>query len=142
MIVIDADVLIDEKYFSAYRQTKLGNSERKLMFAVLVDAIQTYQKFADSKSFRGKALYREAEAWFWSEDSDRVFSFTNICEVLGLNPAFFRWRLRQLTIIHKRLVSRGKVVQLRAAANRPRKATFSGQRRAACFTLEKRRRDA
>jgi hypothetical protein len=124
MISIEADVLIDGKCFKVYRQTKPGAPERKLMFAILVDAIQTYQKFADSKSFRGKALYRKEEAWFWSEDSDRVFSFANICEVFGLNPAFFRWRLRQLTIIHKRRVSRGKVFQLRPVANRPRKQHF------------------
>jgi hypothetical protein len=141
VISIEGDVLIDERYFRVYRQIKPGDPERKLMFATLVDAIQTYQKFADSKSFRGKALFREVEAWFWSEDSDRVFSFANICEVLGLNPAFFRWRLRQLMIIHKRRVSRGKVVQLRPA-NRPRKLTYSGRSGGSCFTLGRERRDA
>jgi hypothetical protein len=113
MTSTEVDVLIAEKPFRVYRQIEPGDPERKLMFAILANAIQTYQKFAGSKSFRGKALYRKEEAWFWSEDSDRVFSFANICEVLGLNPAFFRWRLRQLTIIHKRRVSRGKVFQLR-----------------------------
>ena len=142
MISIEVDVLIDEKYFRVYRQIKPGAPERKLMFAILVDAIQTYQKFADSKSFRGKALYRKEEGWFWSEDSDRVFSFASICEVLGLNPAFFRWRLRQLTIIHKRRVSRGKVVHLRPGANQPRKLPFSGESRGSCFTLGRERRDA
>jgi hypothetical protein len=113
MISIGGDVRIDERYFRVYRQIKRADPERKLMFAVLVDAIQTYQKFAGSESFHGKALYRKEEAWFWSKDSDRVFSFAHICEVFGLNPAFFRWRLRQLTIIHKGRVSRGKVFQLR-----------------------------
>jgi hypothetical protein len=142
MISTEVNGLIDEKPFRVYRQIKPGDPERKLMFAILVDAIQTYQKFADSKSFRGKALCRKEEAWFWSEDFDRVFSFANICEVLGLNPAFFRWRLRQLTIIHKRRVSRGKVFQLRPIANRPRKLTFSRPSRGSCFTLGRQRRDA
>ena len=121
MISIEPHALIGEKHSRLCRQTQPCDPERKLMFGVLVDAIQTYQKFADSKSFRGKALYEEEEAWFWSEDSDGVFSFTDICEVFGLNPAFFRWRLRQLTILHKARVSRGKVVRLRPGANRPRK---------------------
>jgi len=141
MISMEGDVLIDESYFSVYRQIKPGNPERKLMFAILVDAIRTYQKFADSKSLCGKALFREVEAWFWNEDSDRVFSFINMCEVFGLNPAFFRWRLRQLTIIHKRRVSRGKVFQLRPIANRPRNLTFSGPSRGSCFTLGRQPRD-
>ena len=126
MISIETGALIGERYSRLCRQTQPCDPERKLMFAVLVDAIQTYQKFAGSKSFRGKALYEEEEAWFWSEDSDGVFSFTDICEVFGLNPAFFRWRLRQLTIMHKARVSRAKVVRLRAVANRLSKLTFSG----------------
>ena len=139
MISIEAHALSDEKYSRLCRQPKPGDPERKLMFAVLVDAIQTYQKFADSKSFRGKALYEEEEAWFWSEDSDGVFLFTDICEVFGLNPVFFRWRLRQMTILHRARVSRGKVVRLRPGANRPRKLTFSGQRGGRCFSLARER---
>lgn len=125
-MLIEPHALIGEKHSSVCRQTEPGDSERKLMLAVLVDAIQTYQKFADSKSFGGKALYRQEEAWFWSENSDPAFSFANICQAFGLNPAFFRWRLRQLTILRKARVSRGKVVQFRPAANRPRKLMFSG----------------
>ena len=138
MIAIDAHALSDKKYSRLCRQPKPGDPERKLLFAVLVDAIQTYQKFADSKSFRGKALYEEEEAWFWSENSDPAFSFANICQVFGLNPAFFRWRLRQLTILHKARVSRAKV-RLPPGANRPRKLTFPGQRGGRCFSLGRER---
>jgi hypothetical protein len=141
MISIEASALIDEKYFRVYRQTKLGDPEKKLMFAVLLDAMQTYQKFAGSNSFRGKTLFREAEAWFWSEDYGRVFSFANICEVFGLNPPLFRRGLRQLRMNQKKRTSRGKVVQLRATANRPRKLMSSGRSRASRFTLGKSRHD-
>jgi hypothetical protein len=139
MISIETGALIGQRYSRLCRQPKPGDPERKLMFGVLMDAIQTYQKFAGSKSFRGKALYREEEAWFWSENYEPAFSFANICQVFGLNPAFFRWRLRQLTIIHKRRVSRGKVFQLRPVANRPRRLTFSGQRGGRCFSLGRER---
>jgi len=126
MALMEADILIDEKYLRAYRQIRPGDAERKLMFAVLLDAVQTYQKFVASKSFRGETLYKEAEAWFWDEDPDRVFSFANICDVIGLNPAFFRRGLRQLVMNQKKRVSRGRVVQIRPPANRIRKLTFSG----------------
>ena len=140
MISIETGALIGQRYSRLCRQPKPGDPERKLMFGVLMDAIQTYQKFAGSKSFRGKALYREEEAWFWSDDYDRVFSFSNICEVFGLNPAFFRWRLRQLTIMHKARVSRAKVVQLCPAVNRPRKH-FPGREELLLY-LARERRDA
>ncbi len=64
--------------------------EKALMFAVLVEAVETYQKFAFCKSPRGQALFAEAQLWFWGKDSDSLFSFVSICEVFGLDPAFLR----------------------------------------------------
>jgi hypothetical protein len=142
MIIVEIDVLANHKYFKVYRQTRPGKPERKLMLAVLVDAVQTYQKFAFSTSIRGQALFREAERWLWSEDSEGVFSFSNICEVFGLDPALFRRGLLKWREKRKRHGSPVKIVQRRSAANRPLKPTFSVPNRASCFSFETRRRDA
>ncbi len=125
MIFVEEDTLVDGKYWRVYRQGESYNAERKLMFAVLLDAIQTYQKFSDSKSTRGKILHREAEAWFWSEESEAVFSFVNICDVFGLNPGAFRRHLKDL--LDQRIrVSRGNVVRFRPGVGRPGRARFLG----------------
>jgi hypothetical protein len=127
--LFDPEILISQQYLKIYRQTKPAEAEKRLMLAVLVDAVQTYQKFASSRSAPGKALFREAEAWFRREEPDCVFSFSSICEVLGLNPPFLRRGLLQGVEDRKR---RGppRKVQLRAGVGRTRKPTLSPERRA------------
>jgi len=49
------------------------------MFAVLEDAIACFQ------NARGKDLFRDAEKWILAHNNDWLFSFENICEVLGFN---------------------------------------------------------
>jgi hypothetical protein len=93
--LFEPDTLISEKYFKIYRLAKPAEAEKKLMSAVLVEALQTNQKFVFSRSARGQALFHEAEAWFWKDEPDGVFSFSSICEVFGLNPPFLRRGLLQ-----------------------------------------------
>ena len=99
------------------------------MFAVLVEALQTYQKFAFSRSARGQALFHEAETWFWKDEPDGVFSFSSISEMFGLNPPFLRKGLLQWVEGRER---RGppRKIQLRVRVGRIRTPILSEQRRA------------
>ena len=128
-ILFEPDTLISEKYFKVYRLAKPAEAEKKLMFAVLVEALQTYQKFAFSRSARGQALFHEAETWFWKDEPDGVFSFSSICEVFGLNPPFLRKGLLQWVEGRER---RGppRKIQLRVRVGRIRTPILSEQRRA------------
>lgn len=141
MINLETDVLASHKYFNVYRQTKPAEPERRLMFAVLVEAVQTYQKFACSTTVRGQALFCEAETWFWDQDYEGVFSFSNICEVFELDPALFRRGLLKWRVNRKLRGSPAKITQLRSPANRSLKPMFSTLNRASCITFERRRRD-
>src|SRR5947209_5979885 len=64
--------------------------EEKLMLAVLENAIEYFQKYVLAKDERGKKLFQEAEEWILDKDSDWLYSFENICEVLGLHPDYIR----------------------------------------------------
>src|SRR5262245_12855650 len=98
------------------------------MFAVRAEALQTHQKFVFSRS-RGQALLHEEETWFWKDERDRVFSFSSICEVFGLNPPFLRMGLLQWV---ERRERRGppRKIQLRVRVGRIRTPVLSEQRRA------------
>ena len=79
---------------------------------VLEDAVDVYRKQAGSRDPRGQQLFTEAEQWI--EDSDRtwLFSFQNICDVLGLDADYLRrglhtWKARAPE------GARGKVVAIR-----------------------------
>ncbi len=142
MILVEIDVLANHNYFKVYRQIKPGESERKLMLAVLVDAVQTYQKFVVSTSTRGKVLFRETETWFWSQDSDGLFSFLHICEVFGFDAALFRRALLKWRENRKTQGWSAKIVQLRSAANRRLKPAVSWQdKTSSSIFFEARQRD-
>lgn len=74
------------------RLLKKKNREREeaLMLAVLSDAIECYQKYLFAKDEKGKRLFQEAEAWILEKNSDWIFSFDNICELLCLQPDYIR----------------------------------------------------
>lgn len=127
--LLGPDTLISEKYFKVYRLAKPAEAEKKLMFAVLVEALQTYQKFAFSRSARGQALFHEAEAWFWKDEPDVVFSFSSICEVFGLNPPFVRKGLLQW-VANREWRGPPRKIQLRVRVGRLRTPILSEQRRA------------
>ena len=127
--LFEPDTLISENYFKIYRLTQPAEAEKKLMFAVLAEALQTYQKFAFSRSLRGQALFHEAKAWFWKEDLNGVFSFSSICEVFGLNPPFLRRGLLQWVEGRERREPPRKIL-LRVRVGRIRTPILSEQRRA------------
>ena len=68
--------------------------EYRLMWAVLQDAIDTYMKHIDAKRLRYQHRFREVEEWIEQDDPTWLFSFTNICHVLGLDPDYLRNGLR------------------------------------------------
>ncbi|MFQ5917738.1 MAG: hypothetical protein ACE5I0_08020, partial [Candidatus Binatia bacterium] len=83
------------------RKTHL-EPEKKLMLAVLEDAVACFQKYGSVRDGKGRILSSEAEEWILLEHSgDWLFSFDNICEALGLNPKYIRegllrWRQRSV----------------------------------------------
>src|SRR5512139_845220 len=53
--------------------------EVALMYAVLDDAVFCFQNGLFAASRRAQRLAREAETWFFREDSSWPFSFVSIC---------------------------------------------------------------
>jgi hypothetical protein len=60
--------------------------EKRLMLAVLEDAVATYQRYAVSTRGDESAEFAEVQEWFTAADPCWPFSFRNICETLGLEP--------------------------------------------------------
>ena len=89
-VYFEPDVLSGHQYFKIFRQKSLSEKEEKLMFAVLSDAIECFQRYADAKTGRSRTLFREAEAWITSRDLAWPYSFENICDVLNLSADYIR----------------------------------------------------
>jgi hypothetical protein len=88
------DVLITSQYLANTKSKTYREPEKKLMLAVLEDALWCFQNglfSVENKKKRG--LYSEAEEWIMEDTGDCLFSFNEICELLGLEPKYLRKRL-------------------------------------------------
>ena len=72
------------------RTLGIGDPEKRLMAAVLKDAIQAYQALAGRSTPRARMLSLELEGWFGSDDMAYPFAFRRICEALALDPGWVR----------------------------------------------------
>src|SRR5580765_1089559 len=71
-------------------KTNIREGEKRLMLALLENAIEDFQKYALANDKARKELFQEAEDWFFATDNDSLFSFENICEYLQLNSTCLR----------------------------------------------------
>src|SRR5437667_12852152 len=64
--------------------------EKRLMIAILADAINCFVKYSSVRNRCGQRAVHEAERWLLCGDKEWLFSFENICDVLGLNSSYLR----------------------------------------------------
>jgi len=88
--LFEPDTLVAAQYFGNLRRKTLLEPEKRLMLAILEDAINCYQDNLLSHHGRARRLFTEAEEWILEKSSDWIFSFRNICETLGFNPEYVR----------------------------------------------------
>jgi hypothetical protein len=88
--LFEPDTLLPAQYFAAFCREGGLVRERRLMLAVLQDAVECYQKYALARDPRGRLLFEDAYVWIESGEREWPFSYENICEVLGLNPEYIR----------------------------------------------------
>jgi hypothetical protein len=106
------DTLLPDQYFDRLAARACDTPEKRLMFAVLLDAVIQLQR-------RNSTGATEAEIWIRGEEGDDApFSFRNVCEALALDAAYLgrgllAWRgthaattrvpIRQLRTTHRRV---------------------------------------
>jgi hypothetical protein len=92
-----ADGSLDpERFFDCRVKLAAVCPETALMYAVLENAFLYFRKQVElDQRFMRRA--REAEAWVYSDDSRRLFSFVSICDALGLEPRYIRIKLKHWT---------------------------------------------
>ncbi|HEX9444961.1 MAG TPA: hypothetical protein VGA73_12625 [Candidatus Binatia bacterium] len=106
------DVLIPDQYFATLRARTGLEPEKRLMLAVLEDAVYRFQKNVAAESEAGKEVFAEAEAWLLEPGGDWVFSFESICDALGLDPAYVRRGLGDWKEKHGRFPAKLSLVPL------------------------------
>ena len=88
--------VLPEQFFDSRIKLAAVCPETALMYAVLEDAFLCLdRRFETDERFLANA--REAEDWFFSDDSRWLFSFVSICEALGLDQEYMRKKLKHWT---------------------------------------------
>jgi hypothetical protein len=90
MAVFQPDILVDAQFQSIYRRRFYLDPERVLMLAVLQDAVVCFQENLTATCKRKQMLHVEAEEWILNKDNSYLFSFENVCEMLGYDAGYMR----------------------------------------------------
>ena len=108
-VIPDLDAVTEEETNGRY----IAEPERRLLFAVLTDAIIRFRRLVESRRPAARRDLLEAERWLRSEDRSWPCSFVNVCEALDIAPeplrrAVLKWRT---TAARKRVTRRGLLVR-------------------------------
>jgi hypothetical protein len=104
------DTMLPSQYFDRMARRTEYEGERRLMIAVLEDAVDVYRKLAGARDARRQQMFHDAEEWIESDDRAWIFSFLNICDVLAIEAEYLR---RGLRAVKKQAQASGHVVVLR-----------------------------
>jgi hypothetical protein len=94
--------------------------ERRLLWAMLLDAATCFYKHRDARNNNGRKLFREAERWIRARDDNGPFSFQAVCDVLGLNAQSVRVSLLECVYGEQLTSSRAAGDGRRAGERGPR----------------------
>jgi hypothetical protein len=64
--------------------------ERRLMIALVRDAIRSIERYRHARDVRGRRIFAEEVQWILSNDMSWFYAFARVCEVLDLNPESVR----------------------------------------------------
>jgi hypothetical protein len=88
--IIEPDTFLPSQYYGGRGLSRQLDGEKKLMLAILKDAVECLDKYRDTKSSIGRGLYENTLEWVEDRSAVWPFSFNNICELLGFDPDYMR----------------------------------------------------
>lgn len=118
--LFEPDVLASNQFHSVIKSSNIPDPERRLMVAILEDAVSCLSKNPRRCPRQQKKSFEEAHSWINASDAESwIFSFTNVCETLGFDPGYLRRGLNKWTALSEN-----------SAAEKPRLKKYrSGARR-------------
>jgi len=129
------EIMTPAQYYTGRRGGCENEPLKRLMIALLADALTCYQFAETAEAEVRRQLSREAGWWLFDEKSQGPFSFESVCEVLAINPAQIRrqlrrWRMRGRAGASPRLIARRSLIGRRGKmrpVRRERAETLSGR---------------
>jgi hypothetical protein len=88
--IIEPDIFLPSQFYGTSGLSRKLEGEKRLMIAILKDAVECLNKYRGARSSLGRSQYQSAIEWVKDTSTDWLFSFTNICDFLGFDPEYMR----------------------------------------------------
>ena len=91
------DIILHSQHRDTLQRRTPQDPEKRLMLAVLEDAVACFRNGLHARDHRRKELFKDSEAWITEENGDWLFSFEHICDILGVDARsirneLFKWK--------------------------------------------------
>ena len=88
--ILEPDIFLPSQFYGSGGLSRTLEGEKRLMIAILKDAVECLEKYRDARNGIGLIQYQNAIEWVEDAGTDWLFSFTNICDLLGFDPHYVR----------------------------------------------------
>ncbi|MFQ5477692.1 MAG: hypothetical protein ACE5E4_03660 [Candidatus Binatia bacterium] len=94
LTMVEPDTVSPAQFFNHPLEESSLVPEKRLMLAVLEDAIASFQRNVFQASADAESDDSGIEEWLESDDKSWAFSFASICQALNMEPEYLRRGLR------------------------------------------------
>ena len=91
--ILEPDIFLPSQFYGSGGLSRKLEGEKRLMIAILKDAVECLDKYRSARNSSGRSQYESAIEWVKDTDTGWLFSFTNICDLLGFDPDYMREEL-------------------------------------------------
>lgn len=88
--ILEPDTCLPSQFYGNKGLSRQLEGEKRLMIAILKDAVECLEKYRGSRNSSGRELYQNALEWIEDKSTGWLFSFNNICGLLGFDPDYMR----------------------------------------------------
>lgn len=94
--LLQTEAILPTQYWGDSAADGRSAPERRLLLAVLEDALITLLQHRGRDALASRRLVTETEKWIASDRRQSPFEFAGLCDVLGVDPSYVRGLLRRL----------------------------------------------
>jgi hypothetical protein len=88
--ILEPDIFLPSQFYGTGGLSRKLEGEKRLMIAIFKDAVECLDKYRGARSSAARSQYESAIEWVKDTDTDWLFSFTNICDLLEFDPDYMR----------------------------------------------------
>lgn len=88
--ILEPDIFLPSQFYGNGGLSRKLEGEKRLMIAILKDAVECLDKYRNARNSFGRSQYLNAIEWVEDDSTEWLYSFNNICDLLGFDPDYLR----------------------------------------------------